>query len=286
MALQSLDLLHIKKILTKTALEVGQIIVEKNGTLLFNDKKNSVDLVTELDKKVEEIIKLRLTTEFPDFKFIGEETFRPGIDKISPDPTFIIDPIDGTSNFIHGFPFSCTSLALVYQNEPVVGVVYNPHINQLFSAAKGHGAFLNDKPLGDFSNKPLSLQSSLIALEGGSDREGNNFDVKFATFKQLLYQKGGFIHGFRSFGSAALNLCYVAMGCLDSYWMWCQFYDCAASWIIAKENGVVIVDGNKGNYGPVSIENKSFLCVRNCPKEDQDKYIVEFWGNVMGVLEK
>ncbi|CDK28658.1 unnamed protein product [Kuraishia capsulata CBS 1993] len=283
---KDLDLEKIRDVLVSTALEAGELIRQRNGTAIFDDKKNSVDLVTEVDKAVEDFIRSRLLTAFPQFKFFGEESFVPGVSKITEEPTFVVDPIDGTTNFIHSFPFSCTSLGFMVGRKPVIGVVYNPHLNQMFSAISGHGAFLNGIKLPMQTKRSLKIQSSLVALEGGTDRHGNNFDVKFATFKRLLAKDtGSFIHGFRCFGSAAMNLCYVAMGQMDAYWANCWSWDVCAAWVISHETGGIVVDGNKNNWKEVDVENRVFLFVRGAPAEEQKVFVEEFWGNIEGRLD-
>lgn len=160
-----------------------------------------------------------LRNKYPDYAFMGEETYQPG-DKLTTAPTFICDPIDGTTNFVHRYPYVSISLGFAVNLEPVVGIVYNPFTQALYSAIKGEGAYLNQRtrlPLS--APTPLeTLNSCLVAVEWGSDRSGNDFRVKSETFKRLAATReegGGMVHGLRSFGSAALNLCGVASGGLD-----------------------------------------------------------------------
>lgn len=160
-----------------------------------------------------------LRKKYPSYCFMGEETYQPG-DRLTSAPTFICDPIDGTTNFVHQYPYVSISLGFAVHREPVVGIVYNPFTQTLYSAIKGQGAYLNQT-----TRLPLraagaleSLNSCLVAVEWGSDRSGNDFKVKSETFKRLAATKeqgGGMVHGLRSFGSAALNLCGVASGGLD-----------------------------------------------------------------------
>jgi myo-inositol-1(or 4)-monophosphatase len=153
---------------------------------------------------------------------MGEETYKPG-DKLTTAPTFILDPIDGTTNFVHRHAYVAISLGLAIDLKPVVGIVYNPFTRLLYSAIAGQGAFLNQSerlPL--VPPTPLeTLNSCLVAVEWGSDRTGNDFVVKSKTFAKLAATKeegGGMVHGLRSLGSAALNICEVACGGLDVYW--------------------------------------------------------------------
>ncbi|KAK5781398.1 inositol monophosphate 1-phosphatase INM2 PWA37_004837 [Arxiozyma heterogenica] len=271
--------------------KVGPIIKSETGitSQQYIDKTNAVDLVTKYDKQVEAIIKDTIKDKFGDkFNFIGEEEYIPGKTKISNNPTFILDPIDGTTNFIHGFPYSCCSLGLAIDGHPVVGVVYNPHLNQLFHASRGNGAFLNNQRINATSRR-LTLQKSLIGLEAGSERStepDSNFNKKMTTYKNLLSEDGGFIHGYRSFGSAAMNICHTAIGVLDAYWEGgCWAWDVCAGWCILEETGGRIVGGNPGEWD-VPINGRCYLAIRGgCGKNEQDKFTKDFWDQVDGKLQ-
>jgi myo-inositol-1(or 4)-monophosphatase len=247
----------------------------------------AVDLVTETDRAVETLISSSLSTKYPSYAFMGEETYKPG-DKLTSTPTFICDPIDGTTNFVHRYPYVSISLGLAINREPVVGIVYNPFTQTLYSAIKGQGAFMNQSvrlPL--TPPTPLEgLDSCLVAVEWGSDRSGNDFRVKSETFKRLAATRengGGMVHGLRSFGSAALNLCGVASGGLDVYWeAGCWAWDVCAGWVILKEAGGIMVDANPGNWNP-EVEGQRYLAVRG--GEGQKEIVEAFWGLVEGAFE-
>ena len=98
-------------------------------------------MVTETDQAVEKMVSTKLTSKYPSFKFIGEETYKPGME-ITSDPTFIVDPIDGTTNFFHMHPYVSISLGLAIDRKPVVGVVYNPYLRVLYTGVKDQGAFI------------------------------------------------------------------------------------------------------------------------------------------------
>lgn len=292
----TLDLLSIENFLSELAVKkVGPIIRSKSGTQQEYDLKTgarAVDIVTAIDKQVESLIWDTLKQKYPDFKFIGEESYVKGETVISDEPTFIVDPIDGTTNFVHDFPFSCTSLGLTVNREPVVGVIYNPHLNLLISASKGNGIRLNGK-LFDHKSKiesmgPLVLNKSVVALQPGSAREGSNFETKMATYQRLLACDGGFVHGFRNLGSSAMTMAYIALGNLDSYWDGgCYSWDVCAGWCIVKEMGGKIVGANPSEWS-ISVDNRTYFVVRgtNDPSgEDQRKYIEDFWSNVKGQLK-
>lgn len=205
-------------------------------------------------------------------------------------PTFICDPIDGTVNFVHGYPYVCISLGFTVSKRPVVGVIYNPFTTTLYSAIKGHGAFLNHNTRLPLKQKPEPLQglsNALVAVEWGSDREGVNWDVKTKTFARLGMPReegGAMVHSLRSLGSAALNLCAVACGTMDVYWeAGCWAWDVAAGWVILEEAGGMVVDGNPGGWKP-EVDGRKYMAVRAAPS-GQREIVEEFWGHVVGRFE-
>lgn len=209
------------------------------------------------------------------------------------EPTFVVDPIDGTINFVHGFPSACVSLGFTVDRTPVVGVVFNPFTQTLYSAIRGKGAFLNRKtplPLKGDNVEPLGgLSNTLVCVEWGSERSGQNWDTKIRTFDKLGRTKengGAMVRSMRSMGSAALNLCAVATGTVDLYWEGgCWAWDVCAGWVILTEAGGIMVDGNPGNWQP-SIDGRKYLAVRGSPNGAGQKELVEeFWSQVQGRLE-
>lgn len=225
-------------------------------------------------------------------RFHGEETYDPA-HPLTSAPTFVVDPIDGTVNFVHGFPQACISLGFAVDCIPVVGVVFNPFTKSLYTAIRGEGAFLNRNtklPLKGGNLEPLQgLENALIAVEWGSDRDGSNWETKVRTFEKLGQTKeagGSMVHSLRSLGSAALNLCAVATGTLDLYWEGgCWAWDVCAGWVILEEAGGIVVDGNPGNWKP-RLDGRKYLAVRASPDGRGQKEIVEeFWSQIQGRLE-
>lgn len=282
----TLDLLAIRDDLVSIAKLLGDTIKTKSGGVTFEDKKNSVDLVTEVDKAVEALVVEILNEKYPDFDFLGEETYVPSVSVISDRPTFIVDPIDGTTNFIHRFPNACISLGLAVNKEPVVGVIYNPFLEQLYSGAKGLGSYLNGQRLPLVPNtRKLTLQGSLCGIEWGADRDNENYRVKLSTFDNLAKKDGGYVHGFRSMGSAALNLGMVASGAMDSYWEGgCFAWDVCAGWIILSEAGGTIVNGNPGTDN-CSLTTRTYLAVRGAQRQEQTEYIRAYKSQITGDLD-
>ena len=226
------------------------------------------------------------------YRFLGEETYHPGL-TLTDAPTFIVDPIDGTVNFVHSFPNACISLGFCVQRRPVVGVVFNPFTNILYSAISGRGAFMNRNiklPLKGDNIEPLNgLSNALIGVEWGSDRSGPNWDTKIRTFEKLgktREQGGAMVHSMRSMGSAALNFCAVAAGTLDLYWEGgCWAWDVCAGWVILTEAGGIVADGNPGNWD-AQVDGRKYLAVRASPNGQGQKEIVkELWSNMHGQFE-
>jgi myo-inositol-1(or 4)-monophosphatase len=232
---------------------------------------------------VESLISSSLRDQYPTFNFIGEETFTPGT-QITNDPTFIVDPIDGTSNFVHGFPAVCVSVGLVVDKQPTIGVVYNPFLDELYSAIKGSGAYVKHGSKSEklpLRNSPLrGLGPACIGIEWGSDREGVNFDLNlkvFTTLARTTATGGRFVNSLRCTGSAAMTICRIAAGQQDMFWeCGCWAWDVAAAWCILNEAGGMIVDGHPGNWSP-PIDNRRYLAVRPAPT-GQKEIVEEFWS--------
>lgn len=224
-------------------------------------------------------------------RFHGEETYDPA-SPITDAPTFVVDPIDGTVNFVHSFPYACVSLGFALGRVPTVGVVYNPFTKTLWSAIKGQGAFRNQEtrlPLKGENVEPLSgLSNSLVAIEWGSDRSGPNWETKVRTFEKLGQSKedgGAMVRSFRSMGSAALNTCAVAEGTMDLYWEGgCWAWDVCAAWVILTESGGIMVDGNPGGW-ETSLDGRKYLAIRGAPEAGQKALVEEFWSYIQGRLE-
>ncbi|KAL1412654.1 hypothetical protein Q8F55_000401 [Vanrija albida] len=281
-----LDLDEILKFAISIARDAGKLIREGQAKRFASDaahedqKQNSVDLVTEVDKAVEDFLVGKITAAYPHHKFIGEETYAG--QEITDEPTWIVDPIDGTTNFIHGFPMVATSIGLTVGGVPVVGVVYNPFLDQLYSAAKGRGAFLNETarlPLTGKAKPLNSLGEALIGVEYGSSRSTPALPNKIETFKNLtldIKEGGQMAHSLRSLGSAALNVAYVASGGLDIYfeigpWPW----DVCAGMVLLAETGGASY-GSKtstdrsGEPSAKIMASRQYLFVRNVePREGQ-----------------
>ncbi|KAM3087066.1 hypothetical protein ACMFMG_001175 [Clarireedia jacksonii] len=233
------------------------------------------------------MVSKRLHEAYPTYSFIGEETYVAGTTKLTSAPTFICDPIDGTTNFVHTFPAFCISLGFVTERVPSVGVIYNPFTGDLFTGIKGKGSFVTRKDGEKFSlplkkdPEPLKdLSTCLVGAEWGSDRSGVNFKIKTEVFEKLCAAKedgGAMVHSLRCLGSAALNIALVATGQQDVFWEGgCWAWDVAAGWCILVEAGGIMVSGNPGEW-EIEVDHRKYLAVRGAPS-GQKNIVEEMWG--------
>ncbi|KAI4638869.1 hypothetical protein J4E93_009619 [Alternaria ventricosa] len=280
---------EVHSLLIEIATDAGKIMVAAEECIITTvHKNNTSDVVTKFDKQIEAMAEERLAEAFPEFTFLGEETFKHGT-KLADTPTFIVDPIDGTLNFSLGVPNCAISLALTLDKKPVVGVVFNPFRGDMYHAIKGQGAYLtktftNRKiklPVQSIPKPMPSLNSCLIAVEWGNQRSGPNWALRTSIHNALLTSKvegGAMCKSVRSNGSAALDFCYVAHGMLDAFWEGGVYsWDVAAGWCILEEAGGVVVSANPGGWDP-ELEGRLYFAVRNAKREDQRAVIQELWG--------
>ncbi|MFH7043843.1 inositol monophosphatase family protein [Paucibacter sp. JuS9] len=219
----------------KAARAAGAIINRASMDLdiLKINTKAPNDFVTEVDQAAEEVIIETLLQAYPDHGILAEESGRTRGNKTS-EFVWIIDPLDGTTNFIHGFPVYCVSIALAHRGVIQQAVVYDPTRNDLFYATKGRGAYLNDKRLR--VSKRTRMSDALIGT-GFPFRKGDNFKRYVKMFEEVMQQCAGL----RRPGAAALDLCYVAAGYYDAFFeTGLQPWDLAAGSLIVTEAGGLI----------------------------------------------
>ncbi|KAA8515609.1 hypothetical protein F0562_018780 [Nyssa sinensis] len=221
------------------AKKAGELIRDGFYQTKHVEHKGQVDLVTETDKACEDLIFNHLRQHFPNHKFIGEETTAAcGATELTDEPTWIVDPIDGTTNFVHGFPFVCVSIGLTIGKVPKVGVIYNPIMEELFTGIHGKGAFLNGKPIKVSSQS--ELVKSLLAAEDATQRDKLTVDASTNRINSLLFK----VRSLRMSGSCALDLCGIACGRLDLFYLlgFGGPWDVAGGAVIVKEAGGVLFD--------------------------------------------
>jgi len=212
----------------EAARAAGKILRRMLGNVHHITKKGEIDLVTEADLAAEKIILEIVGNKFPKDNILAEEA---GKRDEASNRTWLIDPLDGTTNFAHRFPFFAVSIALEIENEVVLGVVYNPYMNEFFEASKGKGAYLNDEPLRVSGS--TTLQESLLAT-GFPYNVYERPENVVGLLKKMIVRA----QGIRRLGSAALDLCYVAAGRLDGFWEeGLKPWDTGAGDIILREAG-------------------------------------------------
>jgi myo-inositol-1(or 4)-monophosphatase len=199
------------------------------------DFKGVIDLVTEIDHASEEFLIGEINRRFPGHSFLAEES---GASGSQSEHLWIIDPLDGTVNYAHGVPVFCVAIAYSYQNQVILGAVYDPMRDEMFSAERGKGAWVNGRLL-KVTNVE-ELQKSLMVTGFPYDAwhsTPNNFD--------LFARLGKMTQGVRRLGSAAIDLCYIAAGRLDGYWeLSLKAWDIAAAGLIAEEAGALVTNIN------------------------------------------
>ena len=196
------------------------------GSLAVETKSNPQDIVSEADREVEQLIRQALVAAFPDDGLVGEEY---GLIAGTSGYTWLIDPIDGTSPFLHGLRTWCVVIALLHDDEPVMGLIYDPTSNELFSAIAGRGARLNDHPIRVDTRSTIT--DGLTAISAVNDVPG----AEIAAIVERLHDAGG---AFIRLGSAALTLASVAAGRLVGYYEpKLHSWDCVAGLLIVKEAG-------------------------------------------------
>ena len=227
----------------EAVLRAGETQMARFGQAIRVEKKGAIDLVTEIDLEIERGFRAMIGDRFPDHEVLGEEFGGGGDDARVPRFCWVFDPIDGTTNYAHGLPIFCASLALEVDGEPIVAAVYDPSRRELFTAERGHGARLNGQPL--CVSQAATLIDSLLVTGFHYDVQKDPGEViaLFATFISKA-------RAVRRLGSAALDLCYVAAGRFDGFWeKKLQPWDMAGGALIVMEAGGRISTMSGGAYG-------------------------------------
>lgn len=234
----------------KAALDAGRIVMRRAGRLheVETRDKGRNDPVSNVDIECEREIVGQLRRAFPDHAILSEESANEGADEEANNTggtgagewQWVIDPLDGTINFIHGFPHCAVSIALLHKGEPVVGVIFDPFKNELFLAGKGEGATLNQRKIRASERKHLA--DALIGT-GFPYRDDQNLDDYLRTFRNIA----GETAGIRRAGAAALDLAYIACGRLDGFWEFgLRPWDIAAGIVLVREAGGLVGEPDGG----------------------------------------
>jgi len=247
----------MKSIMLKAAKEAGKIILRYYGNYGKLKFKNPRSLLTKVDILSDKRIKEMISKKFPTHNFLTEES---GAIKKNSEYTWIIDPIDGTTNFVSEIPYFAVSIGLVKNKEVVMGIVYNPCTKETFFAEKGKGAFLNNKII-KVSNKN-NIKDALLAFALPSD-------IKIAKKTlSLLSKVFGYVRGMRNPGSAALNMCYLASGKFDLFLsLSLNSWDAAAAYLIINEADGRVTSIKNGEW---KVSDKTCIATN---KSLHDKFI-------------
>jgi myo-inositol-1(or 4)-monophosphatase len=236
---------------TEIAGRAGKYALERLRTDFTVEHKGTINLVTEVDVAAEEMIVNRIREKFPDHSVLAEEK---NAETRGGTCTWIIDPLDGTTNYAHGFPFFSVSIGLEISGQVVLGIVYDPVRDELFTARKDSGAFCNDEQI--HVSRTESLNTGLLAT-------GFPYDIRTSEENNLQYFCAFALtcQGIRRTGSAALDLCYLAAGRIDGFWeSKLNPWDCAAGYLIVSEAGGRVTDYSGG---PASIYKAEVVASNN-----------------------
>jgi myo-inositol-1(or 4)-monophosphatase len=237
----SLDLIAPMQAMAR---EAGSLVMEYFRQHVKIEYKGDVDLVTVADRKSEALILERIRLQFPQHNVMGEEGTRI---ETGSDYRWYVDPLDGTTNFAHGYPVFCVSLGVERRGQRVAGVIYDPTRDEMFSAELGSGAGLNDSAIGVSATS--NLGECLIGTGFPSQKRHKNPNIYF--YHQLTLRT----HGVRRAGSAAIDLCNVASGRYDGFWEFnLNPWDTAAGVLIVEEAGGKVTDFSGGPFQIASRE--------------------------------
>lgn len=232
------------KVAMEAAQEAGKILKEMFGKV-SRELKVDKSIVTKADLEADKVIRAIIEEHFPDHSILDEES----PEKVGSEYKWIIDPLDGTTNFSTYIPFFNTSIALFKNDKPIIGVVHSPFLDEMFYTEAGNGAFLNNKKI--TVSETNEIGKSIIGFCHGSDEESVKKIIHIFSKMKMINQK------FRQFGSAALELCYLACGRIDAFLVpGLKAWDVASGFLIAKEAGAVVTDF-EGN--PFTINSKDLL---------------------------
>ena len=240
--------------MVKACRKASKILIRDFGEIekLQVSLKGPGDFVTASDKKVEKILIEELQKARPDYSILSEE-----IGKINNDESYkwIIDPIDGTANFLHGIPHFAISIGLEHNKEIICGIIYDPIKDEMFTAEKGNGSYLNNQRMRVSSRSKLK---DCIVFTGGPKYESKNRDLALEEYKKFSSKT---LIPIRKLGSAALDMAYVAAGRCDGFWQRnLNYWDIAAGIILVKEAGGFVTDFSGNNR---YVENKTILATNS-----------------------
>jgi len=246
-------------VLVKASRKAAKVLIRDYGEVekLQVSLKDPGDFVTMTDKKVEKILIEELQKARPDYSILSEET---GYIKKGEEFKWIIDPIDGTANFLHGIPHFAISIGLEKNDEIICGIIYDPIKDEMFFAEKGNGSYLNNQRIRVSSRSKLN---NCMVVTGGPRRDSSEREKVIEEYKKFSSAVDVPI---RKMGSAALDMAYVAAGRFDGFWQRnLNYWDIAAGIIIVKEAGGFVTDFSGNNK---YVENKTILVANSKINEE------------------
>jgi myo-inositol-1(or 4)-monophosphatase len=237
----------------RVARDAGALLRDRLGTRIDIGHKGSINLVTDVDLASEKLIREAISTYYPRHEILAEEG---GLTESASEYRWIVDPLDGTTNYAHGYPVFCVSIGLEHKGEMIIGVVYDPMRDEMFTAERGAGAALNNRPVR--VSKTEDLMQSILST-------GFPYDIKTSTLTNLNHWANFAMNAqaLRRDGAAALDLCYVACGRFDGFWeLNLSPWDTAAGALIVAEAGGRITDfagGPFSNYKPEIVASNGLI---------------------------
>jgi myo-inositol-1(or 4)-monophosphatase len=223
----------------RVAKDAGGLLRDRFGTRIDIGHKGVIDIVTDVDLASESLIREAISTYYPKHEILAEEG---GLSESGSEYRWIIDPLDGTTNFAHAYPIFCVSIALEWKGEVVIGIVYDPMRDELFTAERGGGATLNNKSIR--VSKTAELMQGLLST-------GFPYDIKTSRLTNLDHWENFAMNAqaLRRDGAAALDLCYVACGRFDGFWeLNLSPWDTAAGALVVAEAGGRLSDFSGGEF--------------------------------------
>jgi myo-inositol-1(or 4)-monophosphatase len=234
-----IDLNKIYQVALGAAYHSGQILCQYYGQLKHVEKKGAIDLVTEADLTSEKTVKMIIQDKYPDHGIVAEES---GIQTTQTPYEWIIDPLDGTTNYAHQIPIFAVSIAFVVEKHPVVGIVYNPVSQDLFTAIKGQGAYYNRQSIKVSQRKDLHESVLVTGFPYNLKEIIDPLMIRFSNCLQAA-------QAVRRLGAAALDLCFIASGRFEGFWEQnLKPWDTAAGMLIAQEAGSHITNFSNEPY--------------------------------------
>lgn len=241
------------QVAVESAIAASHIIMDSLNLPKNIDYKGKTELVTEIDQRSEKRIKSIIKSFYPEHSILAEES---GKEENSSDYLWIIDPLDGTTNYVHGYPSFAISIALYHLNIPTIGVVLEMPTTKLYTSIVGRGAWCEGRTI---SCSPTKKLINSLLVTGFGYEHGKNWETNMALFKTFTDKT----QGVRRLGAAAVDLCHVASGMVDGYWEFdLKPWDSAAGIIIAKEAGAKVtqMDGTEYSiYDTNILVTNSFL---------------------------